>query len=92
MTLWPLRFGWLLVRSLYKEKKKLDPTQSYDESPYANREFNNQLTTQIRHQKQLLRTSWSTNSHPTGVVKPVNGTVPNLPTNRKSRVIKMTYM
>ena len=27
-------------------EKERDPTQSYDESPYTNRKFNNQLTTQ----------------------------------------------
>ena len=55
--------------------------QSYDENPFANRKFKNQLTIKKRHQKfdyttitdRLRMASWGNNSHPTGVVKPVYG-------------------
>ena len=40
---------------------------------------------------RLRTVSWGNNSHPTGVVKPVNG-IQTLPTNQKSCVIKMTYL
>ena len=40
--------------SMQREKER-DLTQSYDENPYTNRKFNNQLTTQRRQQKLRLR-------------------------------------
>ena len=66
-------------------EKDRDLTQSYDENPYTNRKFNNQLTTQKRHQNvdhttitdQTRTDSWSNN--PIGVVTDLR--VPNLPTN-----------
>ena len=59
-------------------EKEGDLTKSYDEKPYTNIKFKNQLTTQKRHQKFRLHTntdrlrtvSRSNNSHQTGVVKP----------------------
>ena len=58
-----------------------DLTRSYDKNPYTNNKFENQLTTQKRHQNfdyttiaDRIRTfSSSNNSHPTDVVKPVYG-------------------
>ena len=55
------------------------------ENPYTNRKFKNELTTQKRHQNFDYTTivdwlgivSWSNNSHPTVVVKPVYGTQPS---------------
>ena len=43
---WP-SLGW------WREKER-DLTQSYDESPFTKRKFNNQYTTQKRHQKRRL--------------------------------------
>ena len=56
-------------------------TQSYDRSPHANRKFNNQLTTKTPPKSsdyttiadRLRAVSWSNNSYPTGMVKPVYG-------------------
>ena len=55
------------------------------ENPYTNRKFKNELTTQKRHQNFDYTTivdwlgivSWSNNSHPAVVVKPVYGTQPS---------------
>ena len=71
---------------IFTREKERNLTWSYDENPYTNRKFNNQLTTQKRHCYTLpkhfdyttiahrLRTvSWSNNIHPTGVVKPMYG-------------------
>ena len=54
-------------------------------NPYTNRKFKNELTTQKRNQNfdyttimdSLRIVSWSNNSHPTVVVKPVYGTQPS---------------
>ena len=79
-------------------EKEGDLTQSYDKTPYTNRKFENQRTTHKRHQNfdyttiadRLRTVSWSNKSSnwcgKTGL------RVPNLPTNRKSRVIKTTHI
>ena len=56
-------------------EKEGDLTQSYYKTPYTNRKFENQMTTQKRHQNltivdRLRTVIWSNNSHPTGVDKP----------------------
>ena len=65
----------------FVEKKEKDLTRSYDKSPYTHRKIE-KATWQHkqRHQnfddtiEDSLRTvSWSNSSHPTAVVKPVNG-------------------
>ena len=56
-------------------EKGRDLTQSFDKSPYTHKN----ATIQKRHQNfdyttiadRLRTVSWSNNSHPTGVVKPV---------------------
>ena len=71
-------------RFILREKEG-DLTQSCDENPYTNRKFKNELTTQKRHKNfdyttimdRLRIVSWSNNSHPTVVVKPVHGTQPS---------------
>ena len=91
---------WLKLADLrlYQREKEQDLTRSYDENPYTNWKFNNQLTTQKRHQNndyttiadRLMTVSWSNNSRSTGVVKSgLNGT--NLPTYRKRSVINRTW-
>ena len=78
----------------FQREKEGDLTQSYDKTPYTNRNFENQRTTQKRHQKtsitQRLRTDLGRSvgviSHPTCVVKPgLKGT--NLPTHHKSSIL-----
>ena len=81
-----------------QEKKGRDRTQSYDKSPYTNRNVkrakrqHKQRHKKVRlHSADRLRTvSWSNNSHPTGVINLVYG--PNLPTPRNSRVIKRSHV
>ena len=61
-------------------REKGDLTQSYDKTPYTNRKFESkgQHTNATKHfdyttiADRLKTVSWS-NSHPTGVVKPVYG-------------------
>ena len=86
----------------YKRKVKgRDLTQSSDKCPYTNRKFNNAKWkhkndtknldyTMVVVQLRLRIVSWSKDRHPTGVFKPVLD--PNLPTNCKSCVIKMTHI
>ena len=78
-------------------EKGRDLTQSYDKSPYTNRNVKRaKWQHQQRHKKfdytavadRLRTVSLSNYGHPTGVVNLVYG--PNLPTPRNSRVIKMT--
>ena len=60
-----------------KREKWIDPTQSYDKTPYTNRKFKKKVTTQKRHKNfdyttivdRLGTVSWRNDSHPTGVVK-----------------------
>ena len=77
-------------------EKGRDLTQSYDKSPYTNR---NVKRAKWQHKQRFdytavanrLRTvSWSNYGHPTGVVNLVYG--PNLPTPRNSCVIKRTHV
>ena len=75
-------------RSAFKIRgeEKRDLTQSYDKSPYTNRKFNNQLTTQKRHQNfdystivdRLRMVRWSNNGQQLDMVKSLKGcpTVP----------------
>ena len=49
----PFRPG-IKIYNVLNKKKELNLTQSYDENPYTNRKFNNQLTTQRRHQKRRI--------------------------------------
>ena len=71
-------------RFIFREKEG-DLARSCDENPYTNRKFKKELTTQKRHQNfdyttimdRLRIVSWSNNSHPTVVVKPVYGTQPS---------------
>ena len=83
-------------RIWFRKRKEGNLTHSYNKNPYINRKFENQWTTQKRHQKNLdytttvdrLRTvSWSNNSHRTGVVKPVYG-YPTLPLTEKAVLSK----
>ena len=78
---------------IQREKEQV-VTQFYDEKPYINRKFNNQLTTQKVTKNfdyttiadRLRTVSWSNNSNQTGVAKPgLKGT--NLPTQHKNSVI-----
>ena len=74
-------------------EKEGDLTHTYDENSFTNRKFENQWihVTQKRHQNidyttiagRLRTVSWSNNSHPTGVVKPVNG-YPTFPLTTKA--------
>ena len=73
-------------------EKGRDLTQSYDKSPYTDRELQKATWQHINATKNLdyttiadwLRTvSWSNASHPTGVVKPVYG-IPTFPLTTKS--------
>ena len=60
--------------SSIQRHKEGDLTQTYDENPYTNRKFENQWTTEKRHQNldyttisdRLRTVSWSNNSHPKG--------------------------
>ena len=82
------------------EKKEGDLTQSYEKSPYTNRNVKRAKCQKDkdRHKKfdytavadRLRTVSSSTYGHPTGVVNLVYG--PNLPTPRNSRVIKRTHV
>ena len=83
--------SWFLTR------KGRDMTQSYDKSPYTNRNAKRaKRQHKQRHKKVRLHSgfgqtvSWSNYGHPTGVVNLVYG--PNLPTTRNSRVIKGTHV
>ena len=65
-------------------EKEGDLTQSYDKTPYTNRKFENQRSTQTPPKTsitQRLRTdlerSVGVTNHPTGVVKPVYGYLTN---------------
>ena len=68
-------------------EKEQDLTQSYDDSPYTNRKFNDQLTTQNAVKNvdyttiadRFRTVSWSNNNYPTFCLW-----VSNLPTNRKA--------
>ena len=82
------------------EKKKEEIlTQSYDKSPYTNRNVKRaKWQHKQRHKKsdytavadRFRTVSWSNFGHPTGVVKLVYG--PNFPISRNSRVIKRTHV
>ena len=65
-----------------KKEKGRDLTQSYDKIPYTNRKFQKAIRQYKNATKdfdystiadQLRTVSWSNDSHPTGVVKPVYG-------------------
>ena len=83
-----------LGRSVRIREKGRDLTQSYDKSPYTNRniimaKWQHNATKKFDYTAvadRLRTVSWSNYSHPTGVVNLVYG--PNLPTPRNSRVIK----
>ena len=69
-----------LNNALSKEKKRRD--QSYEKGPYTNRKFqkaklqNKNATKNFDYKTttdRLRAVSWSNDSHPTGVVKPVYG-------------------
>ena len=77
--------GGLSISGL--REKQRDLTQSYDESPYADRKIKNATWQQNYATKKFgytpiagrLRTiSWGNDSHPTAVVKPVYG-IPTFP-------------
>ena len=62
------------------EEHERDLTQSYDKSPYTNRKIqkatwqHKNATKNFDYTKiadRLRTVSWSNNSHPTGVIKPV---------------------
>ena len=73
------------ISKIYLKRKEGNMTQSCDETPYTNRQFKNELTTQKRHQNFDYTTivdwlgivSWSNNSYPTVVVIPLYGTQPS---------------
>ena len=74
-------------------------TQSYDKSPYTNRNVKRAKWKHKQRHKKIDNTavadrrrtvSWSNYGHSTGVVNLVYG--PNLPTPRNSRVIKRTHV
>ena len=72
---------------LNSREKGRDLTQSYDKSPYIDRKIQNAMWQHKNATKNFdytatadrLRTvSWGSDSHPTGVVKPVYG-IPTFP-------------
>ena len=79
-----------------KRKRKRSDSVLWQKPLHRQKNPKSNMTTQKCHQNfhyttiadRLRTVSWDIDSHQTGVVKPVNG---NLPTNRKSRVIKRTY-
>ena len=81
----------LRIANMTQREKERDLTQPHDENPYTNTELNSQWSTQKRHQNfddatiadQLRTVSWSNNSHPAGVVKPVYG-YPTFPLTAKA--------
>ena len=90
---------WMSLFMFKCKEKGRDPTQSYDKSPYTNRNVKGQNDKTKNATKKFdyravadrLRTvSWSNYGHPTGVVNLVYG--PILSTPRKSRVIKRIYV
>ena len=64
------------------------PTEIYEKQTQQYKDATKELDNTAIADK-LKTVSWSRQSHPTGVVKPVSG--PNIPTNHKSCVIKRTY-
>ena len=68
------------VKVFQKQREKGDLTQFYDKTPYTNRKFEKQWTTQkatknfdyIAIAHRLRTVSCSNNSQPTGVVERVN--------------------
>ena len=91
--------GCSKLKSPEAREKGRDLTQSYDKSPYTNRNVKRaKWQHKQRHKKfdyiavadRLRTVSWSNYGHPTGVVNLVYG--PNLPTPRNSRVIKRTHV
>ena len=83
-----------LTKFASASEKGRNLTQSNDKSPYTDRKIQkSNMKTQKCHQNfdyttiadRLWTVSWGSDSHPTGVVKPVY-----LPPNRKSRAIKRT--
>ena len=87
------------IHILYRKEKKGDLTQSYDKTSYTNRKFETkgQHTNATKNFDYItiadrLRTvSWSNNSHPTGVVKPVYG-YPTFPLPQKPCYQKDTHL
>ena len=79
------------ISKMNSREKEGDLTQSYDGSPYTNRKFNNQLTTQKRHKNfdyttiadRLRTVNWSNNGYQTGVGKTVYG-YPTFPLTAKA--------
>ena len=79
-------------------EKEGDLTQSCDEHPYTNRKFKSELTTQKAPQKtSITQRLWTDLGLSVGVTTVIQLlwlnrlTVPNLPTNRKSCIIKRTH-
>ena len=75
-----------------KKEKGKDPTQSYDKIRNTNRKFQKAIRQHKNATKdfdystiadQLRTVSWSNDSHPTGVVKPVYG-IPTFPLTTKA--------
>ena len=91
-----LKLGHCTYRFESKSKRLRDVTRFYDKRPYTNKNPKRKATTLKRHQNfdyttiadRLSTVSLSNDSYPTGVIKQVR--YPNIPTNHKSSVIKMT--
>ena len=84
----------MLHSGLYKTEKRRDLTQSYDKTPTPTEKSKKQRDNTKKNNAtkffdyttiaDLLRTvSWSNDSHPTGVVKPVYG-IPTFPLTAKA--------